>query len=415
MIWRSHVRMVVVAALVCNMTAAVCPTQTTVALPPGVRPVWDLDNAYRETTPTRERVSVNGLWRWQPADPTSDRVPESGWGYFKVPGCWPGITDYMQKDSQTVQAHPGWKDRKLAAVPAAWYQREITIPAAWAGRRIAVYAEYLNSYAAVYLDGQRAGEIRFPAGELDISPVCRPETTHVLSMLVVAMPLKGVRLSFNDTNAARAVQGAVARRGLCGDVYLDATPAAARIGDVKVDTSVRNGEMTVRAELQGLAADARPVRRSRKREAVVSDFAAREVRGARRRSDSRRARHDRLALADRVPAFRSSRDLEGVHFPGPGHRYGFIQDAAPDLACAARKSVDFRRANVALRSAVAGPLDRRPLRRRAAGVGRPVPFLPLVSRHPWRGGVASAPALFGRIPRDLGSPIRYPDREGEHP
>ena len=85
-------------------------------------------------------------------------------------------------------------------------------------------------------DGKRVGEIRFPAGEVDISSVCRPGATHLLSLLVVAMPLKGVRLSFNDSNAAREVKGSVARRGLCGNVYLDATPAAARIGDVKIDT-----------------------------------------------------------------------------------------------------------------------------------------------------------------------------------
>ncbi len=89
-------------------------------------------------------------------------------------------------------------------------------------------AEYLNSYAAVYLDGKRVGEIRFPAGELDLTSVCRPGATQTLSVLVVAMPLKGVRLSYNDSNAAREVKGSVARRGLCGDVYLVATPAGAQ-------------------------------------------------------------------------------------------------------------------------------------------------------------------------------------------
>ena len=31
----------------------------------------------------------------------------------RCPGCWPGISDYMQKDCQTVYAHPSWKDEKL--------------------------------------------------------------------------------------------------------------------------------------------------------------------------------------------------------------------------------------------------------------------------------------------------------------
>src|SRR5437867_9883901 len=93
-------------------------------LPSGVKAVWDLEKAYRETTPTRERVCLNGLWRWQPAKNAADAVPADKWGYFKVPGCWPSITDYMQKDCQTVYAYPSWKNENLGNVSAAWYQRE---------------------------------------------------------------------------------------------------------------------------------------------------------------------------------------------------------------------------------------------------------------------------------------------------
>src|SRR5580704_2700767 len=73
-----------------------------VPLPAGVRAVWDLDGASRDATDTSERVCINGLWRWQPAGPGAEAPPAKDWGYFKVPGCWPGITDYMQKDSQTL-------------------------------------------------------------------------------------------------------------------------------------------------------------------------------------------------------------------------------------------------------------------------------------------------------------------------
>ena len=140
-----------------------------VVLPSGVRAVWDLEKAYREATPTRERICINGLWRWQPALAKADQIPAAAWGYFKVPGCWPGISDYLQQDSQTAFVHPSWKNTKLADVRAAWYQREIAIPAGWAGRRIVVCAEYLNSYAAVYVDGKKAGEMRFPAGEVAVT------------------------------------------------------------------------------------------------------------------------------------------------------------------------------------------------------------------------------------------------------
>ncbi|MBL7133839.1 MAG: hypothetical protein ISS78_07060, partial [Phycisphaerae bacterium] len=124
-------------------------------------------------------------------------------------------------------------------------------------------AEYLNSHATVYLDGRDMGAIVFPGGELDITAACRPGATHVLSMYVTAMPLKGVMLSYIDTASAREVAGSVARRGLCGDVYLVSTPTGARIADVKVDTSVRKFQITVGAALDDLAQDAQYALRAR--------------------------------------------------------------------------------------------------------------------------------------------------------
>ncbi|HVY70931.1 MAG TPA: hypothetical protein VHH73_13445, partial [Verrucomicrobiae bacterium] len=224
-----------------------------VDLPPGVRVVWDASKAFREVTPARERICVNGLWRWQPANNTATTVPSGQWGFFKAPGCWPGITDYMQKDSQTLYAHPAWNGTKLAEVRAAWYEREITVPANWAGRKISLSLEYLNSYAAVYVDGTRAGEIHFPGGELDLTSACRPGVTQRLSLLVVALPLKGVMLSYTDSASAREVKGTVARRGLCGDLFLASVPAGPKITEVNVDTSVRRRELAIRAKTSGLA------------------------------------------------------------------------------------------------------------------------------------------------------------------
>jgi hypothetical protein len=90
-----------------------------VSLPDGVKAVWDVTKAYHETTPARERICLNGLWRWQPADARSDQIPGGSWGCFKVPGYWPGISDYIQKDSQTLYAHPTWKDVKPGGISAA--------------------------------------------------------------------------------------------------------------------------------------------------------------------------------------------------------------------------------------------------------------------------------------------------------
>ncbi len=232
-------------------------------LPPGVRAVWDASKAFREATDTRERICLNGLWQWQPAEAKPAAVPAGSWGWFKVPGCWPGLTDYMQKDCQTVFAHPNWRDWKLGDLSAAWYQRQVAIPGNWDGRRIAIRTEYLNSFAAVYVDGKPAGEIHFPGGDLEITAACRPGATHRLSVLVVAMPLKGVMLSYSDSAAAREVKGSVARRGLCGDVYLVSTPRGPRVGDVRTALSLAKKEVTFETGMEGLAMDASYLLRAR--------------------------------------------------------------------------------------------------------------------------------------------------------
>ena len=252
-----RVSLAVIACASALVNAGVRADQSAAPLPPGAKVVWDLDKAYREATPTRERICINGLWHWQPGDAKAEQTPAGNWGYFKVPGCWPGITDFFQQyDCQILYPHPSWKATKLADVTTAWYQREITVPAAWAGRRISLATGYVNSYAVVYVDGNRAGDIRFPGGDVDLTSVCRPGTKQVLSMLVTAMPLRAVIMSFSDTNAAKQVKGTVPRRGLCGDVWLVGEPLAARIGDIRIDTSVRNGQITVNARLEELAADA---------------------------------------------------------------------------------------------------------------------------------------------------------------
>ena len=69
------------------------------------------------------------------------------------------------------------------------------------------------------------------------------------------MPLKESMLAFNDTNSAREVKGSVELRGLCGDVSLVGEPPTARLADLKIDTSVRKGELTCDAAVEALTGD----------------------------------------------------------------------------------------------------------------------------------------------------------------
>jgi len=219
--------------------------------PPAESVLWDPSKAYHETTTTRERICVNGLWRWQPAAASEQAVPTTAWGQLRVPEAWPsGNREWP--DPQLYFPNPAWEKLPTDGVTAAWYEREITIPHEWAGRRITLDAGYVNSYAVIYLDRVKVGEIRFPAGEIDLTPVCRPGQKQLLTIFVVALPLKAVMMSFSDSAAARQVAGSVERRGLCGDIYVTSTPAGPRITDARVETSVRNWSISFNLALADL-------------------------------------------------------------------------------------------------------------------------------------------------------------------
>jgi beta-galactosidase len=222
-----------------------------VDLPPGVEAVWEPERMARLETPTRAWRSINGLWLWRPSG--SETAPPAGeWGYFKVPGPWPGITSWLQKDSQTLFAHPRWSGVNLRELRAAWYQREIAVPRDWEGRRIVLQAEYINSLATAFVDGRAAGMLSFPAGELELTPFLNPGAVHRLALRVEALPLGALRVAAEDKHAARAVEGRLERRGLCGDLYLASMPRSARLRDVKVDTSVRHWRIGIDVALDEL-------------------------------------------------------------------------------------------------------------------------------------------------------------------
>ncbi len=210
------------------------------------RAVWDTAKAYRESSSLRERICINGLWEWKPES-------ESKWGYLRVPESWPG---QRQRDGgPTVFVPPaGWDNRRLSSVTSAIYRREMTIPANWKGRRITLDADYVNSHATVFIDGKEAGLLRFPGGELDITHACELGKTHVLTMQVLAMPLKAVMLSYSDSARAKEVEGKVARRGLCGDVYLSASPLGARLSETQIETSVRKWRISFATAVDAPAA-----------------------------------------------------------------------------------------------------------------------------------------------------------------
>ncbi|MGD0090355.1 MAG: hypothetical protein ABSE73_10595 [Planctomycetota bacterium] len=250
----------VVACGMLLSTAGVC--EDAVLLPEGVKAVWSVEKAHREATPTRERICVNGLWRFQPAPPDVRKpapgealppaAPPTGkWGYFKVPGSWPGARGMGAGETQRGYPHPGWTPNDQIC----WYQREINLPANWKGRDIFIDINWLQSVANVYLDAKLAGNVSYPGGRLNITAGCKPGDRQTLSICVAALPLSKEMTVFMKGDLTATGKAVVTRRGLCGDVYLESVPAKARLGDVKIEPSVRKWELGVNAAVANLAGD----------------------------------------------------------------------------------------------------------------------------------------------------------------
>jgi len=205
-----------------------------------VKAVWDIEKAWRQATPTREQICINGLWLLKPAQKETESVPADNWGYIKVPGPWPTSRQFNWRrsdESQRHYPHPSWKDTELGTLDFAWCQRDIAVPSEWAGRRIVLQTDYVNASAVVFVDGQRAGEIKSRGGEVDLTALSRPGQKQTLSILV------------RSPNAAQCF------RGLCGDVYLESTSRSERIEDVKLDTSVREWRLSADTALASLNPD----------------------------------------------------------------------------------------------------------------------------------------------------------------
>lgn len=218
------------------------------AAPQGVMDAWSMTDTWTQQTPTRAEVSLNGLWRFYPAfnnklltQPTAD----TGWGWFKVPGAWPPGNPAQQillpSEINDFLDQIGWK---LADMQAAWYKRTIQVPAAWKGRRFLVNFDLIQTSGTLYVDGQPAGEIKWPGGRVDITSAIRPGQTQELSILVTAYRAKDAGTAWFGLGNSVKRDNQIKYRGLTGDVSLIAEPMDNVLGDTHVITSVRQHRIT---------------------------------------------------------------------------------------------------------------------------------------------------------------------------
>ena len=207
---------------------------------------WSLKNTWRQKNRTRDSISLNGLWKFIPQLETSTTIPapNSGWGYFKVPGTWPEFQKNNASFAQEIVYAPETIDRISGKTyEQAWYKRDIDVPSDWKDKKIFIDFGMIQTHAKVFIDGADAGELWFPGGKLDITKNALPGKKQTIVVLLTARPLEAESKVFMAPDRIITKKAELKMKGLTGDVYLVAEPSETKVDDVLAVTSVGKGRV----------------------------------------------------------------------------------------------------------------------------------------------------------------------------
>ncbi|MEW6356218.1 MAG: sugar-binding domain-containing protein [Planctomycetota bacterium] len=196
----------------------------------------------------RSIISLDGPWRFQPADGPDAPPKENEWAQITVPGTYQPWLPLPNKQNTT------WGKDRQKIVRNCWYEREVVIPEAWQGRRIVLAFDEIDLDAIVCADGKRVGEVLRPEGRIDLSAHAAPGR-HTLRVYVTTdyqgvsrgpdedIWMHGQRAEhirhWCDGDPEKFRPG---RLGLTGSVTIRAEPFTA-MQDVLIRTSVRKNEV----------------------------------------------------------------------------------------------------------------------------------------------------------------------------
>lgn len=132
--------------------------------------LWDLKGAERITTPTREKITLNALWRMQLTDRDFSFDPAS-WIYLAVPGRYSGqgngMTDcefYMRDANLKKLPRNAWyRGKNPYTFTNGWFERAFVLPEAWKGRQIVLLLDELSrsQKGTVYLNGREIAKLDY--------------------------------------------------------------------------------------------------------------------------------------------------------------------------------------------------------------------------------------------------------------
>ena len=205
-------------------------------------------------SPSRGRISLDGVWKFFPYIAKGNLSPEKGAGYIHVPGSWAGADRGL--DNSILPGENGaWNRFRGDDVSAAWYEREISVPAAWDGNAILLSFDRVCTEAIVTLDGKEAGRVSWPSGEIDVTKFVHPGKTSLLRILVAATGDQNEATEFLKTRNPGSLKtsSSLKSRGVTGGITLLSRPRANFLDGVFVRTSVRKKEISLDMDIRDVS------------------------------------------------------------------------------------------------------------------------------------------------------------------
>lgn len=231
-------------------------TRENAALPEGFDDPESLEGAYKTVSATRQRYSLNGLWRCRPCmtDDPKGAPPAAGdlWGWAKVPSVWPNNGSNFKATKILAPWFIDHKeDRAKFMKDCAWYGRSFTVPKEAQGKRVVFTFDMIGAAARLFVDGRKAGTITFPNSEIDVTDFVTPGKKHDFAIMVDANQ-EGIIEEYNESRRKIQRKREVKFKGITADVWLDIMPKKARLDFAWAETSVEKGEITFKAETGNL-------------------------------------------------------------------------------------------------------------------------------------------------------------------
>ncbi|HUT33942.1 MAG TPA: hypothetical protein VNE39_10700 [Planctomycetota bacterium] len=167
----------------------------------------------------------------EPLGDAHPAIPDDGWGAAQVPGrIFPGECQCHLPDGKLLDL----PEQKLPTT--GWYRRQLDAPAAWRGKRLLLDVGHVNQRGFVFLNGCLLGEAN---QVLDVTSHVRAGQPNTLDLYSRSTRIGTNWWSRMDWTA-----------GVYGDVWLEARDSPVNVRDVRIITSVEQGELSADIEVE---------------------------------------------------------------------------------------------------------------------------------------------------------------------